>query len=51
MHLWYKGKEVIRVTARKDRWGEVEDFICNTCRFEKKDTADWIIEGPAEVSS
>ena len=44
--LWYRGEEVFRVTARKDEWGEVKDFICNECRFEKKATADWEIEGP-----
>ena len=33
--LWYRGEEVFRVTARKDQWGEVEDWICNECRFEK----------------
>jgi NADH-quinone oxidoreductase subunit G len=48
--LWYRGSEVFRVTARKDEWGEVKDFICNECRFEKKDTADWTIEGPTVVS-
>ncbi len=48
--LWLRGKEVFRVTARKDEWGEVKDWICNECRFEKKDTADWIIEGPAHVN-
>lgn len=47
--LWYKGEEVLRVTAVKNQWGEVEDFICNTCRFEKKHTADWIIDGPLTV--
>jgi NADH-quinone oxidoreductase subunit G len=48
--LWYKGEEVLRVTARKDEFGEVEEFICNTCRFDKKDTKDWVIEGPKKVS-
>ncbi len=48
--LWYKGEEVLRVTARKDEYGEVEEFICNTCRFDKKATADWVIEGPRKVS-
>jgi NADH-quinone oxidoreductase subunit G len=48
--LWYRGDEVFRVTARKDQWGEVEDWICNECRFEKKKTSDWIIEGPSNVS-
>ncbi len=48
--LWYKGADVLRVTARKDEYDEVEDFICNTCRFDKKETADWILEDPAKVS-
>jgi NADH-quinone oxidoreductase subunit G len=47
--LWYKGVDVIRVTARKDKWGEVEEFICNTCRFERKSTSDWILEGPTKI--
>lgn len=47
--LWYQGNEVLRVTSRKDKWGESEGFICNECRFEKKQTIDWVIEGPAEV--
>jgi NADH-quinone oxidoreductase subunit G len=48
--IWYKGEEVIRVTGRKNMWGEVTDFICNGCRFDKKKTADWVIEGPTNVS-
>ena len=55
--LWNRGDEVFRVTARKDEWGEVEDdangkpaWICNTCRFEKKKTSDWVIEGPRMIS-
>ena len=48
--LWYKGEEVLRVTARKDEFGEAEEFICNTCRFDKKSTNDWVIEGPRKVS-
>lgn len=47
--LWQRGEEVLRVTARKDKWGEVEEWICNECRFEKKKTSDWVIEGPAKV--
>ncbi|MCM5527386.1 2Fe-2S iron-sulfur cluster-binding protein [Parasegetibacter sp. NRK P23] len=54
--LWYRGDEVFRVTARKDQWGEVEDtadgkpgWICNECRFEKKHTSDWTIEGPRQI--
>ena len=56
VRLWYKGEEVLRVTARKDQWGEVEDseegktgWICNSCRFEHKKTSDWKIDGPAHV--
>jgi len=49
--LWYKGEEVIRVTARKDKNGEVEEFICNTCRFDRKKTSDWVIEGPAKIAN
>ncbi len=48
--LWLKGEEVLRVTSRKDQWGESEEFICNTCRFEKKKTADWTVEGPTVVN-
>lgn len=44
--LWMKGDEVIRVTGRKDEYGEVESFICNTCRFEKKEKSDWVVDGP-----
>jgi NADH-quinone oxidoreductase subunit G len=54
--LWYRGEEVFRVTTRKDKWGEVQDlpdgkpaWICNECRFEKKKTSDWIIEGPTMI--
>ena len=55
--LWNRGDEVFRVTARKDQWGEVENaedgkpgWICNTCRFDKKKTSDWIVEGPRKIS-
>jgi NADH-quinone oxidoreductase subunit G len=44
-----RGDEVLRVTARKDQWGEVEEWICNECRFEKKKVSDWKIEGPTTV--
>lgn len=47
--LWMKGNDVLRVTGRKDEFGEIEEFICNTCRFEKKSTADWTIEGPRKI--
>ncbi len=48
--LWYKGTDVIRVTARKDEFDEVEEFICNECRFERKHTDDWVLEEPTKVS-
>ncbi|EEI94223.1 2Fe-2S iron-sulfur cluster binding domain protein [Sphingobacterium spiritivorum ATCC 33300] len=47
--LWNRGTEVLRVTARKDEFGEVEEFICNTCRFDKKHTDDWTLEEPTPV--
>ncbi|MBL7775506.1 MAG: Fe-S-binding domain-containing protein, partial [Saprospiraceae bacterium] len=47
--VWMYGNEIFRVTARKDQYGEVQDFICNTCRFEKKQTQDWTIEGPRQI--
>jgi NADH-quinone oxidoreductase subunit G len=57
VRLWLRGDEVLRVTARKDKWGEVEDlpsgqtaWICNTCRFEKKEVKDWVIEGVTLVN-
>jgi NADH-quinone oxidoreductase subunit G len=49
VRLWYKGEEVLRVTGRKDQYGEVQDWICNDCRYEKKNTSDWVIEGPSHV--
>jgi NADH-quinone oxidoreductase subunit G len=47
--VYLKGDEVVRVTARKDQWGEVEEFICDTCRFERKNLSDWNIEGPRHI--
>ncbi|MGU3373363.1 2Fe-2S iron-sulfur cluster-binding protein [Chryseobacterium sp. M5A1_1a] len=47
--VWMKGDEIVRVTARKDQWGEVEEFICDTCRFERKTLSDWNIEGPRHI--
>ena len=38
-----------RVTARKDAYDEVTDWICNECRFEKKQSKDWVIEGPTKI--
>lgn len=47
--LWYKGEDVLRVTGRKDEFGEVEEFICDTCRFETKQTSDWTLDEPTPV--
>lgn len=63
--LWNRGDEVLRVTARKDEWGEVQSYdaspddpdgrgkpgwICNTCRFDKKKASDWVIEGVTNIN-
>jgi NADH-quinone oxidoreductase subunit G len=47
--LWMKGDDIIRVTSRKDKFGEVIDFICNECRYDHKNPADWVIEGPRHI--
>lgn len=44
--VWMFGNEIQRVTARKDEYHEVEEFICNECRFDHKEVSDWVIEGP-----
>ncbi|SHE87945.1 NADH dehydrogenase subunit G [Cnuella takakiae] len=49
VRLWMRGDDVLRVTARKDQWGEVEEWICNECRFEKKKVSDWVIEGNTKL--
>ena len=49
VRLWFKGEEVLRVTGRKDQWGEVIDWICNECRFDRKNLSDWIVEGPSRI--
>jgi NADH-quinone oxidoreductase subunit G len=46
---WMFGKEIYRVTGRKDKYGELEEYICNECRFDKKAPEDWIIEGPRKI--
>jgi NADH-quinone oxidoreductase subunit G len=46
---WMHGKEIYRITGRKDKYGELIDFICNDCRFEEKDASKWVIEGPTEI--
>jgi NADH-quinone oxidoreductase subunit G len=55
--LWKRGNEIFRITARKDQWGEIQTYengqpgwICNECRFEKKDVNDWTIEGATKLS-
>ncbi|MBC7889109.1 MAG: (2Fe-2S)-binding protein [Ferruginibacter sp.] len=54
--LWLRGDEVYRVTARKDEWGEVQSYdgkpgwICNECRFDKKKTGDWVVEGLTKIN-
>src|SRR5687768_17710639 len=47
--LWTKGEDVLRVSARKDQFGEVKEFICNECRYDHKTTGDWTIEGPRHI--
>jgi len=47
--IWLKGDEVVRVTARKDKWNEVNEWICNECRFEKKHLNDWVVEKPTHI--
>lgn len=47
--LWMKGDDVLRVTARKDKYGEVKEFICNACRYDHKDKSHWVIEGPRHI--
>ncbi|MFN5415915.1 MAG: 2Fe-2S iron-sulfur cluster-binding protein, partial [Flavobacteriia bacterium] len=54
--VWMFGDEIYRVTARKDQYGEVEDqdgktgWICNDCRFDKKDVSNWTIAGPRTIN-
>jgi len=50
VRLWMRGDDVMRVTARKDQWGEAQEWICNECRFDKKKVSDWVIEGPTNVA-
>ncbi|MNJ83011.1 NADH-quinone oxidoreductase chain 3 [compost metagenome] len=54
--VWMFGDEIYRVTGRKDKYGEIEDidgktaWICNECRFDKKDKSMWKIEGPRVIN-
>ena len=53
--LWMFGQEIYRVTGRKDQYGEIETiddktaWICNECRFEKKDLSKWKVTGPRVI--
>jgi NADH-quinone oxidoreductase subunit G len=53
--VWMFGNDIYRVTARKDKFGEVEDidgktaWLCNDCRFEHKSANDWNIAGPRVI--
>lgn len=47
--LWTKGHEILRVSARKDQYGEVKEFICNECRYDHKTMNDWVVEGPRHI--
>jgi NADH-quinone oxidoreductase subunit G len=47
--LWTKGDDVLRVSARKDQYGEVKEFICNECRYDHKQMNDWVVEGPRHI--
>lgn len=47
--LWTKGDEVLRVSARKDQYGEVKEYICNECRYDRKNMKDWEVEGPRHI--
>jgi NADH-quinone oxidoreductase subunit G len=47
--LWMKDDEVLRVSARKDQYGEVKEFICNECRYGHKSLNDWTVEGPRHI--
>jgi NADH-quinone oxidoreductase subunit G len=49
--LWMKGEEVLRVSARQNEFGEVVEFICNECRFHRKQLSDWTLERTAPIQS
>ena len=42
--VWLFGDEIYRITARKTPYGEIEEFICNECRYERKKISDWELE-------
>jgi NADH-quinone oxidoreductase subunit G len=53
--LWMFGQEIYRVTGRKDQYGEIETiddktaWICNSCRYDKKDLSKWKVIGPRVI--
>ncbi len=47
---WMHGNDIYRVTAPKDTYGEVENFICNDCRYHTKDVSGWNILRERNVS-
>lgn len=47
--LWMKGDEIIRVTTRQNQYGESESWICNECRWDKKDLKYWDVESPRAI--
>jgi NADH-quinone oxidoreductase subunit G len=49
--LWMQGDSVLRVSARTNAYNEAEEWICNTCRFDKKEKSDWIIEGARKIAN
>ena len=54
--VWMFGKQMYRVTTRQDQYGEVEvvdgkpEWLCNECRFERKDLDQWTIEGARQIN-
>jgi NADH-quinone oxidoreductase subunit G len=47
--LWLKGNEVLRVTGRKDQWGEVEELHLQHLPFRQKGPEAWTMEGPRKI--
>lgn len=47
--LWLKGDDIIRITARKNQFSEVVEYICNECRFDRKAITDWTVEGSRDM--
>lgn len=53
--LWMFGQDIYRVTGRKDQYGEIETiddktaWICNSCRYDKKDLSKWKVTGPRVI--